>query len=167
MTRNLKLYRSLNTRPARTVGLRAQLARCMVAYRYSIRILNKFWIQQLIYSLLNQNFLPSSATNDQGSKITTKTLEKIFQKDQKMLKLPPISTTKSNPGLNFSFELLISCSERKKSDFFQETIESQRPNRGLRPYSSRNQIQSCNGRIEPTSKTFIIKTCIRNILYFK
>jgi len=72
VTRNLKLYRSLNTRPARTVGLRAQLARCMVAY--------------------------SSATNDQGSKITTKTLEKIFQKDQKMLKLPPISTTKSNPG---------------------------------------------------------------------
>ena len=118
MTRNLKLYRSLNTRPARTVGLRAQLARCMVAYRYSIRIFNKFWIQQLIYSLFNQNFLPSSATNDQGSKITTKTLEKIFQKDQKMLKLPPISTTKSNPGLNFSFELLISCSERKNSEFF-------------------------------------------------
>ena len=33
VTTNLKLYRSLNTRPARTVGLRAQLARCMVAYR--------------------------------------------------------------------------------------------------------------------------------------
>lgn len=72
VTTNLKLYRSLNTRPARTVGLRAQLARCMVAY--------------------------SSATNDQGSKITTKTLEKVFQKDQKLLKLPPISKSKSNPG---------------------------------------------------------------------
>ena len=67
---------------------------------------------------MNLNFLPSSATNDQGSKITTKTLEKIFQKDRKMLKLPPISTTKSNPGLIFSFELLISSSERKKDDNF-------------------------------------------------
>jgi len=73
VTTNLKLYRSLNTRPARTVGLRAQLARCMVAY--------------------------SSATNDQASKITTKTLEKIFQKDQKMLKMPPISKSKSNSGM--------------------------------------------------------------------
>jgi len=76
VTTNLKLYRSLNTRPARTVGLRAQLARCMVAY--------------------------SSATNDQDSKITITTLEKVFRKDQKMLKLPPISKSKINPGSGFS-----------------------------------------------------------------
>ena len=33
MATNLKLYRSLNTRPTPTKGLQAQLARCMVAYR--------------------------------------------------------------------------------------------------------------------------------------
>ena len=32
MGTNLKLYRSLNTRPTPTIGLQAQLMRCMVAY---------------------------------------------------------------------------------------------------------------------------------------
>ena len=63
MGTNLKLYRSLNTRPSPTIGLRMQLNRCMVAY--------------------------SSATNDDlVGKITPKLLQHVFKKDKT---LTPIS----------------------------------------------------------------------------
>jgi len=82
MGTNLKLYRSLNTRPTPTIGLQAQLMRCMVAY--------------------------SSATNDDlVGKISPKLLDHVFKKD-KVLK--PIRPKLSAYGLsNLNHHQMMRC----------------------------------------------------------
>ena len=66
MGSNIRLYRSLNTRPTPTSGLTAQLNRCMIAY--------------------------SSATNDdQVGKVTPVLLQKVFTKDKRLKPISPTS----------------------------------------------------------------------------
>jgi len=56
---NLKLYRSLNTRQAPTIGLKASLTRCMVAYS-------------------------AATTDNQVGKVSNPMLTRVFLKDQKL-----------------------------------------------------------------------------------
>lgn len=75
MATNLKLYRSLNTRPTPTKGLQAQLSRCMVAY--------------------------SSATNDDNvGKVTTRLLDNVFKKDKTLKPTRPKVSTYGMTNLN-------------------------------------------------------------------